>query len=148
MRVSGRFSSNVVYMGPPPPSPRWILQQFGVASRQNRRARVRIFIDRKRLFATSVEQLGRMGPAHLAEPPFVVFGGSAEDPAREDGVDFGGLRREWLGQLAGEFRLPERGLLEAPRACVGDSVTWRGAIAICALDARSTPSRPRFDRAT
>lgn len=74
-----------------------------------------IVVDRKRFLESSVEQLAALSKTRLRHSPRVAYAAdyaSGSGAVIEDGVDFGGLRRDWLGRLAEELTCPEAGLVE------------------------------------
>jgi len=77
-----------------------------------------VIIERSLFFESSMMALARLGPTQLQGDPFVIYCTSSLSPMGsrrahfEEGVDVGGLRRDWLGRLAGELFDPARGLVE------------------------------------
>lgn len=71
-----------------------------------------IVVERARFFESSIERLTTLDQKALQAPPFIIYGSSDMAVHQEAGIDFGGLRRDWLGQLAANFFDPARGLVE------------------------------------
>lgn len=82
---------------------------------------VSVVIERYRFLESSVEQLRLLGPRQLRYPPNVVYISEHADDADEDslpsitrelGLDFGGLCRDWLNEVAMGLVSREQGLVE------------------------------------
>ncbi|CAE7355811.1 unnamed protein product, partial [Symbiodinium sp. KB8] len=80
-----------------------------------------VVIERYRFLESSVEQLRLLGPRQLRYPPNVVYISEHADDADEDslpsitrelGLDFGGLCRDWLNEVAMGLVSREQGLVE------------------------------------
>jgi len=116
------------------------LAACGVGIGDKGRRPARIVVQRRCFLDSSVEQLTKLRCAQLFEPPRIVYvgapaptcrepqsaggsGGSTASAAagvdmhdgssgpREEGIDTGGLRRDWLSRLAGELFDPAHGLV-------------------------------------
>lgn len=83
-----------------------------------------LVIDRNSLYESSIKALGRLRSAQMEDPPFIIYytGANTSNTAMEsggvvsvdfeDGVDTGGIRRDWFGKFAGHIFDPVRGLVE------------------------------------
>lgn len=81
--------------------------------------RTPVFVQRWRFLESSVEQLATLTRRQLRFAPNVIYISSPEEltgEAREIGLDFGGLFRDWLAQLALGLFDAENGLVE--HSCV------------------------------
>lgn len=86
-----------------------------------------VIIERNQYLESSVKELGKLTSTALEANPRVIFvrregpssptrsersGPPLPVGGRESGVDFGGMRRDWLGTLAQELFAPATGLVE------------------------------------
>eukprot|EP00434_Breviolum_minutum_P031231 symbB.v1.2.027620.t1/scaffold2810.1/size69760/2 len=77
--------------------------------------RTSVFVQRWRFLESSVEQLATLTRRQLRFAPNVIYITSPEElsgEVREIGLDFGGLFRDWLAQLALGLFDAENGLVE------------------------------------
>lgn len=73
----------------------------------------RIVIDRSRLIDSSVEQVLKFGRSNLVLPLQVAYtSGPGSPQSLETGIDAGGIRRDWISEVAGELFGPQQGLFE------------------------------------
>ncbi|CAE8597373.1 unnamed protein product [Polarella glacialis] len=122
-----------------------------------------VVVERWRFLESSVEQLSQLGSRQLRHPPHVVYAdgpAEAKEPTeeeasaptspntaslppplagREAGLDFGGMRRDWLGQLAAELCDPKHGLVELS--------TVEGAHFARLAPKKTEPLRPKREEA-
>lgn len=71
-----------------------------------------IVVDRKRLLESSIEGLQELSPLALRSGLPCILYQRADGVGYEDGVDAGGLARDWLNCVAAEAFAPARGLVE------------------------------------
>lgn len=71
-----------------------------------------VVVERGRFLATSIRQLSRLDAKKLRAQPYIIYTDVGLVAGAEEGIDFGGLRRDWLGRLICELFDPAAGLME------------------------------------